>query len=349
MRQVASQKILTVGANARALKLLGHRVSRQGYEVFTADQVKDAIVQAIIIRPEVIISEFYSEDLDGRELLRMLDAVPHLEATPVIFLVADRERTAGFQPDRSGPVHFLQNPYPFGELMERIHDRSRPGDLSAEGQSINRGLLREVKRNGPEDHRDPGADESPARFPAGSLQRGPLQETARQVLENPHPVRNRQRILPREETICDPVTGLNNQHYLMLRLPEEIRRAERHHRNLSLIVITISRRELSVPDSLPSDEMLRQVAEILREAVRNVDILARLAPAQFAVLMPDTAEAVAGVAQRLSRVILSLPVRISVGHCTGPLGARTAQEMVEKARRVSFPNLSEGWTISGVA
>ena len=140
-----------------------------------------------------------------------------------------------------------------------------------------------------------------------------------------------------EEATVDERTGLKNERYLLLRLPEEIRRAERHERSLSLLVIEAKEwDEVRLPGRLPGEgRLLKHITEVLQETFRNVDVLVRICDARFAALMPDTGEAVADAAARLARSLSSLPVRIFIGHSTYPTEVRTAQDLISRASKMS--------------
>ena len=135
----------------------------------------------------------------------------------------------------------------------------------------------------------------------------------------------------------DGLTGLGNERYLMHRLPEEIRRAERHQRKLSLLIIEARPIHLDQPlqEDARGREIIRRMAEVLEETFRNVDILVRLQGGRFAVLMPDTGEAIPDIPSRLVRGLSSLPVVVFLGRATSPTYARTGQELMRKASEVS--------------
>jgi len=135
----------------------------------------------------------------------------------------------------------------------------------------------------------------------------------------------------------DEVTGLRNERYLMLRLPEELRRAERYQRSLSLMIFEVKSEAKIQPaeGSSTEKEFIKQVAEVLQETFRNVDILVRVKGTQFAILMPDTGEAVTDAAARLARSLASLPLKIFIGYSTYPTEAKTVQDLIGKASKLS--------------
>jgi diguanylate cyclase (GGDEF)-like protein len=144
----------------------------------------------------------------------------------------------------------------------------------------------------------------------------------------------------------DEVTGLRNRRYLDLRLPEEIRRAERYQRKVSLLMMEVTDfTELSRAFTAQGrDELLRALAGMVRETVRNVDILARLEDSRFAIVMPDTGDAMRDILDRLLQAVdtfrlrgsdgQALEVKLSVGTCTYPAEAASVQELLERAAQL---------------
>jgi diguanylate cyclase (GGDEF)-like protein len=144
----------------------------------------------------------------------------------------------------------------------------------------------------------------------------------------------------------DDVTGLRNRRYLDLRLPEEIRRAERYQRKVSLLIMEVNNfADLSRAFTTQGrDELLRALAGMVRETFRNVDILARLEDSRFAVVMPDTGDKMHDVLDRLLQAVEAfrlrgadgeaLQVKLAVGTCTYPAEAASVQELLERAMQL---------------
>ncbi len=135
----------------------------------------------------------------------------------------------------------------------------------------------------------------------------------------------------------DELTGLRNERYLMMRLPEELRRAERYRRSLALMTFEVkSEAETQpAPGSSAEKEFIKQVAEVLQEKFRNVDIVVRVKGTRFAILMPDTGETVTDAVARLSRGLANLPLKIFIGYSTYPSDAKSAQALITKASKLS--------------
>jgi diguanylate cyclase (GGDEF)-like protein len=100
----------------------------------------------------------------------------------------------------------------------------------------------------------------------------------------------------------DRLTGADSYHYLLLRLEEELARAARYRRPLSLALVDVD--ELGgINDRYgraAGDFALSQVAGTLQSGARAVDRVGRCAGGLFALVLPETvAGAAYGLAERL--------------------------------------------------
>ncbi len=142
----------------------------------------------------------------------------------------------------------------------------------------------------------------------------------------------------------DELTGLRNERYLYMRLPEEIKRADRYDRKISLIFLEIEKfGELTAGmRDLTQKALIRRIAAVVRDSFRHVDIIVRIKEARFAVLMPDTGERAEEAIGRSVKNLSSFRVRrgeeveplaltLLVGSCAYPAEAADAQELIQKA------------------
>lgn len=91
-------------------------------------------------------------------------------------------------------------------------------------------------------------------------------------------------------SIEDSLTGLFNRRYLDLQLGVEVGRSRRHQRPLTAAMCDIDHFK-AVNDRhshAVGDEVLRQIAGILRETARATDIVARYGGEEFVLILPDT-------------------------------------------------------------
>ena len=98
--------------------------------------------------------------------------------------------------------------------------------------------------------------------------------------------------------ITDELTGLNNYRYFQQRLDEEVERSRRYHNDVSLLMIDADNFK-GFNDSyghVAGDVALANIGRLLRDAVREVDVVARYGGEEFAVILPETGGAGAFVA-----------------------------------------------------
>ena len=109
----------------------------------------------------------------------------------------------------------------------------------------------------------------------------------------------------------DSLTGVANRRALQDHLGRCVARAERHEGRLGVVLLDIDAFK-SVNDRWGhgvGDVVLRSVAERVREAVREEDLVGRWGGEEFLILAPDTSEAeVARLCERIRQVVRRTPV-----------------------------------------
>jgi DNA-binding response OmpR family regulator len=147
MNETSSQKILVVDDNTKVLKLLELRFSQIGYQVFTAERVKDAVVTAIIVKPHVVVAKLQMPDLNGMEFKKILGSIPALSEVPIIFLTSEKNLPVNLHAEPGPPTDHLQKPYTFHELLSKVEANLRRAMLRREAMSPSQsqsGVLRDM-------------------------------------------------------------------------------------------------------------------------------------------------------------------------------------------------------------
>ncbi len=149
----------------------------------------------------------------------------------------------------------------------------------------------------------------------------------------------------------DAMTGLDNFRQFEETLADELMRAERYQRSLSVILLDIDYFK-SFNDTRghqAGDALLGQMGVVLRNALRNVDHPARYGGEEFVIICPETeAREARLIAERIRRSVADTPfalpnqngdnaggesarVTISLGCATFPNDSGTARDLVKKA------------------
>ncbi len=125
-----------------------------------------------------------------------------------------------------------------------------------------------------------------------------------------------------EEAITDGLTGLKTHRYFMEALERELGRSQRSGQPFAVIMMDLDQFK-PVNDQhghLEGDRVLRQVAKLLNDQLRQSSVLARYGGDEFSVLLPDTTEEQAQrAAERLRRSILKEPL-LATHHVTASFG-----------------------------
>ena len=148
-----------------------------------------------------------------------------------------------------------------------------------------------------------------------------------------------------EEARVDPKTGLFNARHFATALTEELGRAARFERPLSLIMadLDLLRDINNTYGHLAGDAVLKGIAEIFRAQLRHYDVPARFGGEEFSILLPETPpDQALEIAERIRRAVAesafevetsSEPIRatVSIGVAGFPKDATDANELIHQA------------------
>lgn len=152
-----------------------------------------------------------------------------------------------------------------------------------------------------------------------------------------------------DQAATDALTGLPNRRVLDQRLTEELRRAQRYRKPLSLMLLDVDRFK-KVNDSyghLAGDAVLKTLAKLFVKQIRDVDFVARYGGEEFMFILPETDNVGAELAaQRIRRAVadssVPLPdgrevnVTVSIGIVCFPHCGGSVQELTERADRALY-------------
>ena len=135
--------------------------------------------------------------------------------------------------------------------------------------------------------------------------------------------------------IRDSITNLFTESYLLARLEEEISRAARAEKPLSLVLIIL--------EGLPSNSQERAVvwkhcADAVRKGLRRIDMAGRYGDNGVAMILIETQQHTSAVAERVVNLLLvasdecGVNLKVRFGTAVFPLQGQTAQELFAVAR-----------------
>jgi two-component system alkaline phosphatase synthesis response regulator PhoP len=110
------QKVLVVDDERHIVRLVQVTLEREGYEVVSAFDGKDALKKVASEKPDLIVLDVMMPRMDGFEVLKHLRADP-ARYTPVIMLTAKAQDVDVFNGWRAGVDCYLTKPFNPQELL----------------------------------------------------------------------------------------------------------------------------------------------------------------------------------------------------------------------------------------
>jgi len=136
-------RILLVDDEPDILEIIGYNLSGEGYQVFTAENGKKALVQAQKHDPHLIILDVMMPEMDGIEACEKLREIPKLNDTIITFLTArgeDYSQVAGYE---AGADDYITKPIKpkvlnskIKALLRRFKETSQNIDALALGDLV---------------------------------------------------------------------------------------------------------------------------------------------------------------------------------------------------------------------
>jgi diguanylate cyclase (GGDEF)-like protein len=140
--------------------------------------------------------------------------------------------------------------------------------------------------------------------------------------------------------VTDSLTGLYVRRYFMVKLQEEIYRAERYNKIISVIMADLDQFK-RINDTYGHDAgdlALEAIGQFLQKNIRDVDAIARYGGEEFVMLIPDAdKEAAFSLAERLRQELARLkvgnlpPITVSLGIATYPTDGTDIEDLIKKA------------------
>lgn len=115
------QKILVVDDEQDILDLISYNLTREGFQVYTASNGKQAIDRAKEVNPDLIILDVMMPVMDGIEACRLMRSMPEFKQTLMVFLTARSEEYSEIAGFNVGADDYIAKPIKPRALMSRIN------------------------------------------------------------------------------------------------------------------------------------------------------------------------------------------------------------------------------------
>ena len=117
---MSNEKILLVDDEQDIIEFLGYNLTKEGYDVATTTNGKEAIDMAKKIKPDLIILDVMMPEMDGIETCHEIRQLEELKNTLIVFLSArseDYSQVAGFD---AGADDYITKPIKPRLLVSRV-------------------------------------------------------------------------------------------------------------------------------------------------------------------------------------------------------------------------------------
>src|ERR1700727_2797368 len=114
-------KILLVDDEPDVLDFLSFNLQKEGYEVYTASEGREAVQMAKKVSPNLIVLDVMMPEMDGIEACKELRNLPESKNALIIFLTARTEDYSQIAGLDAGADDYISKPLKPRVLISRIH------------------------------------------------------------------------------------------------------------------------------------------------------------------------------------------------------------------------------------
>ena len=120
-----SQRILIVDDEDDIREFIGYNLRREGYDIYTATNGKEAVEMAVSTLPHLIILDMMMPVMDGRQACEEIRKIPELNETIIVFLSAVQEEQCQIESYLAGADDYMTKPFNPLELVARVKSQLR--------------------------------------------------------------------------------------------------------------------------------------------------------------------------------------------------------------------------------
>lgn len=278
--------ILVVDDNTENIKLAVRYLKEEGYRTAFATGGKQCLSLVHEHLYDLVLLDVMMPEMDGFETCRKIKALPQYRDVPVIFLTARTDKESVVEGLETGGADYITKPFHGRELTLRVGAHIELKRVREKLEEINAELQKEL------------------------LTGMKLSEELEQSKEELQ--RANQQLHTMATT--DPLTGMMNRRRMLDFLDYEATRMKRTDNAYSVLMCDIDHFK-SVNDTYgheTGDVILKKVAAVLLEEVREQDKAARWGGEEFLLLLPETAgEGALTLAEKLRAAVAALETEVN--------------------------------------
>ena len=296
-------RVLIVEDDSRVLRLLNDLLAHDGYDVFTAMDGEEGLRTFAPGEIDVVVTDVKMPKMDGLEMMKAIKALDPTVEVIVLTGYGTLEMTIDVL--RNGGYDFLKKP-------DEIPQRIRP--------TVQRAL--EKRRLGLKNQELLWAlEESNAGLETRVQDKTAELADTNQKLEDTLLTLAEINQTLRESSFIDETTGLFNRQYFEQHVIEDVARSKRYRWNFALAVFEftpVSDSDGNTPRTI-NDQTLGWIADIIKNHLREGDIVARYDEDRFTLMLPQATDEAVPLCERIKTLINT---QTASEHFEYPISAR---------------------------
>ena len=116
-----AQRILIVDDEDDIREFIGYNLRREGYDIYTATNGKEAVEVAVSTLPHLIILDMMMPVMDGRQACEEIRKIAELNDTIIVFLSAVQEEQCQIESYLAGADDYITKPVSMKVLCSRVN------------------------------------------------------------------------------------------------------------------------------------------------------------------------------------------------------------------------------------
>jgi len=116
-----AKRILIADDEPDILEIVSYNLSKEGYEIYTAKDGSEAVAQAKLLNPDLIILDIMMPRKTGVEVCQLLRSLPAFQDTLIIFLTAMSDEASQIKGLETGADDYVNKPISPKVLVSRVN------------------------------------------------------------------------------------------------------------------------------------------------------------------------------------------------------------------------------------